>query len=64
MESMIFADSALICFCFERYVSQKYDESEDPTIAHAKHYLFHLILILIMMYNANRMLNEVNNWVK
>lgn len=57
-----FIISVLTYYTFYRYIVQQDDYFKDFAWMHIEVQIFYLISILVVIYNANRMIIEVNEW--
>lgn len=56
-----FGISVMTYYTFYRYIVQQNEHYRDFAWEHAQFQIYYLTLILIIIYNANRVMNEVNN---
>lgn len=56
-----FVSSVLSYYAFYRYIVQPNEYFEDFVWVHMQYQIYYLIFMLYIIYNANRVINEVND---
>lgn len=57
-----FVSSVLSYYAFYRYIVQPNEYFEDFVWVHMQYQIYYLIFMLYIIYNANRVINEVNEY--